>query len=124
MGMETQIFFFRIEKNPYVYKETSLGLLQHHPCEPHIHYRMQIWRDIFCSVICEVHSDYGDGTDDVAVVIATFSFSYTSFFSCRKKYSCTDADFQGRVTLFYLQAVISTEFCSLKAERAYDDAYR
>ena len=30
--------------------------------------------------IYEIHSDYGDSTDYVAEFIATFSFSYTSFF--------------------------------------------
>ena len=42
---------------------------------------MHIWQDIFYSAICEIHSDYGDRTEDVAVIIATFSFSYTSCFS-------------------------------------------
>ena len=60
MGIETYILFFRIENSPKVLKETSLRLLLYLPCDPHIHYRRHIWQDIFCSVICEIHSDYGD----------------------------------------------------------------
>ena len=45
MGIETQIFFFRIEKT-LEFKETSLGLLLHLPCDPHIHYRMHIHIDM------------------------------------------------------------------------------
>ena len=45
MGIETQIFFFRIEKT-LEFKETSLGLLLHLPCDPHIHYRMHVHIDM------------------------------------------------------------------------------
>ena len=72
---------------------------------------MHIWQDIFCSVICAFYCEYGDGTEDVAVVIKTFFFIRKGFFYCEKEISCFDADFQGRVSSFNLMDVHLDDVC-------------
>ena len=80
MGIKTLILFLRIENSPKVLKEASLRLLLYLPCNPHIHYRRHIWQDIFCSSYVKTIVTMGI----VAVVKATFSFSYTSLFFIKK----------------------------------------
>ena len=74
------IFLFHNRKKPLSLKKTSLWLLLHLPCHPHIHSRMHIWQNRKCLVICAFYCEYGDGTEDVAVVLETFSFKLKGFF--------------------------------------------
>ena len=46
---------------------------------------MHIWQNRKCLVICAFYCEYGDGTDDVAVVLETFFFKLRVFFLLWKR---------------------------------------
>ena len=52
--------------------------------------------------MCAYYREYGDCTDDVAVVLKTSPFQFKGFFYYEEENSCLDAHFKSRVSSFNL----------------------